>query len=95
MDHRSIDLTKNQLKSLKSIQNGNFDIPRDDANFLIDLGLIYLTTLPTDQNAKYALTEEAVMYLNFVPKDRLRTWYPYVVSTLALIIAIISLIKTF
>lgn len=105
INYKDIELSKSQQKFLKylkknefyAVSQGRIDRYSSYISFLEKLGLI---TCVNPEHASssylrliYVLTDLGEMYVRFLLKDFCRTWYPYIVSTIAAIISLISLCR--
>jgi hypothetical protein len=44
---------------------------------------------------EYRISDKGVALLEAIPKERLDRWYPKIISTVALVVSIIALVKSF
>lgn len=100
--YKDIELSHKQIRVLKKIKKkGTISSTpelKDFLSFFLYLNLVKCINeqdifyMKEDQ-PRYSLTQTGNMYLQFYKKDIRRAWYPHIISTLALIISILALLK--
>lgn len=99
INYKDIELSRTQRKLLKklkrhTLKESNFS--ENDLRFLKKYKLIKCLNsndaFHTGSEPIYTISDTGLMYTRFVPKDALRTWYPHVVATIALIVSIVAII---
>ncbi len=101
LNYKDIELNFAQRKLLKKLKKHPLEesnIPEKDLAFLKKFKLIKCLN-PNDAfhngtERVYTIADTGILHTRFTPKDRLRTWYPYIASTIAIIISVIALYRS-
>ncbi|WP_455257697.1 hypothetical protein [Peptoniphilus asaccharolyticus] len=101
MNNSEVLLTPTQKKIVKYLSknpNSNLDnFSNRDVDYLerlnfIDKKINYNTNLSPE--FLYSLTPDAENYNLYIKRDIFRVWYPYLISTISLIVSTIALVRT-
>lgn len=99
ISYKDIELSRTQRKLLKKLKHHTLkesSFSENDLRFLKKYKLIKcLNTneaFHTGSEPIYIISDTGLMYTRFIPKDTLRTWYPHIVATIALIVSIVAII---
>lgn len=101
MNYSEIVLSPSQKQILKYLsKNPNSQLEQfndQDIDFLVKLQFIK-QKLTYDDSIEaiflYSLDSQAYNYSLFARRDILRTWYPYIISTISLILSVIAILRT-
>lgn len=99
MEYKDIELTSQQLSLLKQMKISDIPETEETKTDLFILKKFKLIKCINSNDAfyrsdirVYEITPLGLMWLQFHRKDIVRTWYPHIISTLALIVSIIAII---
>lgn len=99
LNYKDIELSSSQRKLLKTLKKRTLPqhkIPEKDLVFFKKFKLIKCVNSNEafyhQVECIYKITDAGLAYLRFHLKDCMRTWYPHIISTFGLVIAILSLI---
>ena len=101
MNYSEIVLSPHQKQILKHLsKNPNSQLEQfndQDIDFLVELHFIKQKLTYDDSTEAiflYSLDPQAYNYSLFAKRDVLRTWYPYIISTISLILSVIAILRT-
>lgn len=101
MNYSEIVLSPSQKQILKYLsKNPNSQLEQfndRDIDFLVELHFIKQKLTYDDSTEViflYSLDPQAYNYSLFAKRDVLRTWYPYIISTISLILSAIAILRT-
>lgn len=99
LNYKDLELNFSQRKLLRKLKKHSlpeFKFPEKDLAFFKKFKLVKCINSNEAfyQQAEciYEITDIGLMYARFHLKDCIRTWYPHIISTFALVVAILSLI---
>lgn len=93
MNYKDIELSKSQTKLLKKLSKKTY-IPKSIKDNPSNKFLTYYSFLeyyPHDHNY-FVLSDNAHFYLRYRHKDKFRFWFPVILSIIALLISVLSLL---
>lgn len=101
LNYSEIVLSPHQKQILKYLsKNPNSQLEQfndQDIDFLVELHFIKQKLTYDDSTEAiflYSLDPQAYNYSLFAKRDVLRTWYPYIISTISLILSVIAILRT-
>lgn len=101
LNYSEIVLSPHQKQILKYLsKNPNSQLEQfndQDIDFLVELHFIKQKLTYDDSTEAiflYSLDPQAYNYSLFAKRDVLRTWYPYIISTISLILSVIAMLRT-
>lgn len=101
LNYSEIVLSPHQKQILKHLsKNPNSQLEQfndQDIDFLVELHFIKQKLTYDDSTEAiflYSLDPQAYNYSLFAKRDVLRTWYPYIISTISLILSVIAILRT-
>ena len=98
MEYKDVELTAQQIKLLKQLKRTDIaETLQNKADLTVLKKLKLDKCINTNEafyrsiSKVYSITSVGRMWLQFNKKDILRTWYPHIIATLALIVSIIAI----
>lgn len=101
INYKDIELSRTQRRLLKKLKRHTLkesSFSENDLRFLKKYKLIKCLNsndaFHTGSEPIYTISDTGLMHVRFFPKDMRRAWYPYVISTIALIVSVIALCRS-
>lgn len=98
MEYKDVELSTHQIEILKQLMHTNItETPQNKTDLTVLKKFNLIKCINTNDafyrsaSKIYSITPVGRMWLQFNKKDIIRTWYPHIIATFALIVSVIAI----